>query len=89
MNDHFAFTSGVASIVKMYAAILLGFLVEGNTKARLQAAPLLPGATLQPVTAAIEQGLHFYVGSGAITPEHARTLNELLQRLKTTPVAGS
>jgi hypothetical protein len=73
-------------MVEVYAAILLGFLVEGDQAARAEAAALLPGgAGLAPVVAAVERCLAFYVSAGAITKGSERSLRELLQSLREPP----
>jgi hypothetical protein len=67
--------------VQVYAAMLLGFLVEGQLSLRLAAAKLLPGGTLEAVTGAIERCLHFYINAGAITEHNERSLRQLLTSL--------
>lgn len=73
--------AGAASIVEVYAAILLGFLVEGCPAARAQAAALLPTASLEPVVAAVQRCLLFYVSAGAMTKGNEESLRALLEAL--------
>lgn len=39
-------------------------LLQDNREARAQAAALLPGGSLEPVVAAVERCLHFYITAG-------------------------
>jgi hypothetical protein len=73
---------GAASIVEVYAAILLGFLIEGDRGAQAEAALLLPGKTIAPVAAAVARCLQFYVSAGAITKSTEDSLRALLASLK-------
>lgn len=71
-----------ASIVEVYAAILLGFLVEGDKEAQKAAAELLPGKSLAPVVSAVQRCLNFYVTAGAITQRTEASLRALLASLQ-------
>ena len=55
---------GAASIVEVYACMLLGFLVQASPQAQREAAARLPGASLAPLAAAVERCLLFYVTAG-------------------------
>lgn len=74
--------TGAASIVEVYAAILLGFLVEGEPGARAAAAAALPTGTLAPVVAAVARCLAFYLTAGAITKGSETSLRRLLASLQ-------
>jgi len=52
---------------QVYASMLLGFLVADCSAAQALAASLMPGGTLDPLVAAIQQCLAFYISAGAIT----------------------
>jgi hypothetical protein len=73
--------SGVASILEMYAAMLLGFMLQGNTGLRPAAAARLRGASLAPVVAVIHSSLAFYLQAGAITDVSKEVLVRLLRDL--------
>lgn len=73
---------GAASIVEVYAAILLGFLIEGDAAAQAEAAGLLPGGSVKPVVAAVARCLQFYVQAGAITKGTEDSLRALLSSLQ-------
>eukprot|EP00887_Chlorella_sp_A99_P003842 scaffold11.g3842.t1 len=73
---------GAASIVEVYAAILLGFLVEGSPDARREAAALLPTHSLAPVAAAVARCFHFYLSAGAMTKGSEDSLRRLLASLQ-------
>lgn len=72
----------IGSIVEVYAAILLGFLVEGDQTAQVEAAALLPGGTLKSVVAAVQRCLQFYVTAGALTQHTENSLRALLASLQ-------
>jgi len=80
---------GEASIVEVYAAMLLGFLVEGDPKLRQRAAALLPGGSLQPVVSAVERCLEFYIRADAITDSTSAKLKKLLASLKGTATSAT
>ena len=71
-----------ASIVEVYAAILLGFLVEGNKEAQKNAVMYLPGETMAPVVSAVQKCLQFYVAAGALTQRTEASLRALLASLQ-------
>ncbi len=73
---------GAASILEAYAAILAGFLVEGDAAARAEAAALLPDGSLAPVVAAVARCLQFYLTAGAITRRTEDSLRALLAALQ-------
>ena len=70
-----------ASIVEVYAAILLGFLVEGDKNAQKEAAKVLPGNSMECVLSAVQKCLHFYVTAGALTQRTEASLRALLASL--------
>lgn len=70
-----------ASIVEVYAAILLGFLVEGDKKAQEEASKILPGKSMECVLSAVQKCLHFYVTAGALTQRTEASLRALLASL--------
>ncbi len=70
-----------ASIVEVYAAILLGFLVEGDKKAQEDASKVLPGKSMECVISAVQKCLHFYVTAGALTQRTEASLRALLASL--------
>jgi hypothetical protein len=70
-----------ASIVEVYAAILLGFLVEGDKKAQEEASNVLPGKSMECVISAVQKCLHFYVTAGALTQRTEASLRALLASL--------
>lgn len=70
------------SIIELYSAVLLGFLVEGDRKAQEQAADRLPGGKLSPVVSAIRRCLGFYLATGALTKETEDSLRNLLASLE-------
>lgn len=70
-----------ASIVEVYAAILLGFLVEGDKKAQEEASTVLPGNSMDCVISAVQKCLHFYVTAGALTQRTEASLRALLASL--------
>ena len=71
-----------ASIIEVYAAILLGFLVEGDKKAQNEAAQHLPGKSLSPLISAVRKCLNFYVTAGALTQRTEASLRALLASLQ-------
>lgn len=73
--------SGVAGILEMYAAMLLGFMLQANTCLRQEAAARLCGGSLSPVVAVIHSSLAFYLQAGAITDVSKAVLLRLLQDL--------
>lgn len=77
-------TEGEASIVEAYVAMLLGFLVEGNEELKRKAVALLPDQSLQPVVAAVERCLEFYIRADAITESTSNKLKRLVHALKDT-----
>jgi hypothetical protein len=70
------------SIIEVYAAILLGFLVDGDMKAQEEVAQQLPGGTLAPVISAVQRCLHFYVATGALTQSTEASLRALVASLQ-------
>lgn len=72
-----------ASIIEVYAAILLGFLVEGDKKAQNEAAQQLPENSMKPVISAVQKCLNFYVTAGALTQRTEASLRALLASLQT------
>lgn len=73
-----------ASVIEIYAAILLGFLIDGAPIAQREAATLLPGGTLEPVVMAVKKCLGFYLTAGALTQRTEASLRGLLNSLQTT-----
>ncbi len=71
-----------ASILEVYSAMLLGFMVQGHVALQRRAAALLRGESLAPVVTAVERFLHFYVSAGAITAASRDALVQLLVELK-------
>jgi len=69
------------SIVEVYAAILLGFLVEGDKNAQEEASKVLPGKSMACVISAVQKCLHFYVTAGALTQRTEASLRALLASL--------
>lgn len=78
---HAAEGAGAASILQVYAAMLLGFLVAGQPGVQRAAAALLPEGGLASVLAAIHRCLTFYVTAGAIADASRDTLLALLREL--------
>lgn len=74
----------IGSIVEVYAAILLGFMLEGDIEAQKEASSLLPGKCLLPVVVAVRNCLHFYVNAGALTQRTETSLRALLASLEPT-----
>jgi len=72
----------IGSIVEVYAAILLGFLVEGDRAAQAEAAATLPGGTMAPVVAAIRRCFQFYVTAGALAQHTEASLRDLIASLQ-------
>ena len=70
---------GTASIVEVYSALLLGFLLADD--ASLQAEAIVRLGSLRPVTAAIRRCQAFYVKAGAITSQSEESLRTLLLAL--------
>ncbi len=70
--------------LQVYAAILLGFLLEKDSTLRQEAADLLQDPQLLSVTSAITRGLHFYVNAGAISQTNAESLRALIASLGMT-----
>ena len=73
---------GEASIVEVYAAMLLGFLVEEDPKLRRRAEEMLPGESLDAVIGAIERCLEFYVRTDTIAESTTVKLKKLIASLK-------
>jgi hypothetical protein len=69
------------SPLQVYAAMLLGFLLEDSPGSRVAAARLLEGNSLAPLVSAIQRGLVFYVSTGAITDSTREMLTRLVQNL--------
>jgi len=74
--------AGAASILQVYAAMLLGFLVADQAPLQAAAAGLLPQGGLGGVLAAIRRCLSFYVNAGAITEASRDTLAAMTRRLE-------
>jgi hypothetical protein len=75
-------TASEASIVEVYAGILLGFLVrDGGPDLAAAVAALLPGGNLDALSSSTARCLDFYVRTGAITDHTRVTLEQLLQQL--------
>lgn len=70
---------GTASIVEVYSALLLGFLLADD--ASMQAEAVVRLGSLKPVTAAIRRCLAFYVDLRAITSQSEESLRTLLLAL--------
>lgn len=73
---------GAGSIVEVYTAVLLGFLIEGSPSLQKTAAALLPTHSVGPVVAAIARCLDFYVRTGAMTKKNEDSLRHLLASLE-------
>ena len=71
---------GAASIVEVYAALLLGFLLAEDSA--LQDAAIKSLGSLRPVLSAIEKCLSFYVNAGAIMSQNEESLKKLLTSLR-------
>ena len=71
---------GAASIVEVYAALLLGFLLAEDSA--LQDAAIKSLGSLRPVLSAIEKCLSFYVDAGAIMSQNEESLKKLLTSLR-------
>ncbi len=80
---------GAASIAEVYSAMLLGFMIQGQSHLQQAAARCLPGHTLEPVLGAIVRCLHFYNATGALTDASRQALTSLLQELKGSQEAQS
>jgi hypothetical protein len=76
--------SGTASIVEVYAALLLGFMVAGHPELQAEAAARLPGDGLAGMRASIRRCLAFYTSAGAITDASRATLQALARELEAT-----
>lgn len=74
--------AGAGSIVEVYTAVLLGFLIEGSPSLQKTAAALLPTHSVGPVVAAIARCLDFYVRTGAMTKKNEDSLRHLLASLE-------
>ena len=74
--------SGTASIVEVYSALLLGFLLVDDEELQAKASSTL--GSLVPVTTAIERCLSFYVDAGAFTSQSEESLRKLLAALTRT-----
>ncbi|KAL4429823.1 hypothetical protein ABPG77_010940 [Micractinium sp. CCAP 211/92] len=72
----------VRSMAEVYAAVLLGFLIQDCPEARSQAAALLPGRSLDGVAAAVGRALDFYATMGAMTQDNMENLRCLLASLQ-------
>jgi hypothetical protein len=73
--------AGEAAIVEAYSAMLLCFLLRGSPGLQHAAAARLAGGSLEPVAAAIQRCLAFYVTAGAITEGTRGKLVQLLEEL--------
>lgn len=71
-----------ASIVAMYAAILLGFLIADDNARVQQACATLSSSNLSSVVSAIERCLLFYTSAGAITEGSKELMTVMLGKLK-------
>ena len=71
---------GAASIVEVYAALLLGFLLAED--AALQSEAVQSLGSLRPVLSAVEKCLSFYVDAGAIMSQNEESLKKLLMSLR-------
>lgn len=65
--------------------MLLGFIVAADAALREQAAAALPGGSLAPVAATVEQCLQFYVAVGAMPADNERSLRQLVTSLRQNP----
>lgn len=74
-----------SSIIRLYSAVLLGFLIEGDGKVQEEAARLLPQGNLIPVVSAVQQCLGFYLATGALTKNTEESLRTLLGSLQQSP----
>jgi len=73
---------GKASIVEVYAAMLLGFMVSSDAGLRSKAAELLPHGSFEPVVSAIERCLQFHTQTDTITDATGTKLRNLIECLK-------
>lgn len=73
---------GTASIVEVYSALLLGFLLANDQSLQIEASRIL--GSLNPVIAAVKRCLSFYVGAGAMTSQSEESLRKLLAALCNT-----
>lgn len=71
--------SGHASIIEVYSALLLGFLLSGDQSLQAEVSSIL--GSLEPVTASIKKCLSFYVDAGALTSQSEESLRKLLADL--------
>lgn len=71
----------------MYAAMLLGFIIQSNPAMCDWAVSHLRGGSLRNVVAAIGRGLHFYIKTGAITEATRETMVKLLVALQASEAA--
>ena len=62
--------------------MLLGFLVADEPALRAAAAGVLPGRSLEPVAAAVERCLQFYLAVGAMTADNEASLRALVVSLR-------
>ncbi|KAK9909835.1 hypothetical protein WJX75_008174 [Coccomyxa subellipsoidea] len=72
---------GAASIIEVYAALVLGFIIENDPALRQEVDCLLEGG-VATVSAAVKRCLQFYVNAGAITRSTEESLRALLASLK-------
>ncbi|BDA42662.1 hypothetical protein COCOBI_03-5550 [Coccomyxa sp. Obi] len=72
---------GAASIVEVYAALVLGFMIEDDPALRQEVECLLEGG-VATVSMAVERCLQFYVNAGAITRSTEESLRALLASLQ-------
>ncbi len=68
--------------MQVYAAMLLGFLIEGDPAAGAAAAAALPGGSLQPIIDAIIRAHDFYTRTGAMTNDNRARLERLVASLR-------
>ena len=63
---------------QMYAAVVIGFLVEGCSTRQTAAAAVLPGGNLTAVTSAVQRCLQFYTITGSLSEVNQQNLRSLL-----------
>lgn len=71
--------NGNASIIEVYSALLLGFLLAGDERSQAEVSNTL--GSLNPVIASIRRCLGFYVDAGALTSQSEESLRKLLAAL--------
>ncbi|MEW5298810.1 MAG: hypothetical protein WDW36_001893 [Sanguina aurantia] len=71
-----------ASIVAVYAAMLLGFLIADDEARLVEACAVLSGGTVRLVVTVVERALLFYNSAGAITESSSQLMMAMLGKLK-------